>query len=825
MKAGLGTAPSETKPAPKLLPRFALALLAALILSVHALADGWQHIGAVQRVEKLPDGVELTAGRAKVRITAFRGGVIRVRVAPQGNFPKDNSWAVIEAPEPPPTKIDESKTDVRITAASVSVIVQKSPLLITFADADGRVLLADEPALPMAWDGSRIHVWKRMPADENYYGLGDKAGPMNRRNRAFTNWNTDAFGWGESTDPLYKTIPFFLGLRKGTAYGVFFDNTYRSSFDFGKESRDYFSFGSDGGELNYYVFAGPEPKKIIEEYTALVGRSPLPPLWSLGYQQCRYSYYPESRVREIAHLLRDKRIPADVIYLDIDYQQDYAPFTINREYFPHFEQMIADLRAQGFHTITITDLHIKKNPGHGYAPYDSGMKNDVFVKNPDGSVFVGVVWPGDSVFPDFTLTRVRDWWGNLYKDFVGMGVAGFWNDMNEPSVFLRADKTMPLDTVHRLDDGTILDHRAVHNFYGMQNARATYDGLRKLQGDERPFVLTRAAYAGTQRYAATWTGDNSATWNHISMSTPMLLSMGISGYPLVGDDIGGFAGSPPADLLTRWYELGVFNPIYRDHAAKGTADHEPWASGPEHEAIRRRYVELRYKLLPYIYTGIEETTRTGLPFMRPIFLEYPQLETSYDDNRDFLFGRDLFVAPVSTEMVDAEEVSLPPGDWYDFWTAQKHASAEKITLLPTLDEVPLYARAGAIIPMQPVVQNTGEKPNGPLQLRVYAGDDCRGSLYQDDGHTFAYQRGNFLRASYSCQASASSIAVTSTIEKNDFQPWWNSAEVTIFGAAAEPKEVRVRDQVVHEWRYDANSHAVTLTVPGALKNWTIHLVF
>ncbi len=808
-----------------LVRRAALVLLAGAAWCTCSSADGWQHAGAVQRVEKLKDGVELSTGRAKVRITVFRDGVIRVRVAPQGAFPKDSSWAVMEAPEPPSVKIEDTRDELRMTAGSVIVIVKKSPLLISFADAAGHVLLADEPTLPMAWDNQRVRIWKKMPLEENYYGLGDKTGPMNRRNRAFTMWNTDAFGWGESTDPLYKTIPFFLGLRKGTAYGVFFDNTYRSSFDFGKESPDYFSFGAEGGELNYYFFAGPAPKKVVEEYTAMVGHSPLPPLWSLGYQQCRYSYYPETRVREIARLLREKKIPADVIYLDIDYQDGYAPFTINREYFPHFEQMIADLRAQGFHTIAITDLHIKKNPDHGYAPYDSGMANDVFVKNHDGLVFVGAVWPGDSVFPDFTLSRVRDWWGALYKEFAGMGVAGFWNDMNEPSVFKRADQTMPLDTVHRLDDGTTLDHRAVHNVYGMQNARATYEGLRRLQGDERPFVLTRAAYPGTQRYAATWTGDNTSIWNQLAMSTPMLLSMGISGYPLVGDDIGGFSGSPPADLLTRWFEVGAFNPIYRDHTAKGTADQEPWVNGPKHEAIRRRYIELRYQLLPYLYTSIEETTRTGLPFMRPLFLEYPQAEEFYGDNRDFLFGRDLFVAPVVTEMVDAEEVNLPPGEWYDYWTAQKHASKDKITLWPALDEVPLYVRAGAIIPMQPVVQNTGEKPNGALELRVYAGEDCEGSLYEDDGHTFAYQKGEFLRVNYSCQASAASITVTSSTVNRAFQPWWNTTEVTIFGAAAEPKEVRVRDHVIHDWRYDGRSHAVILTVPDAVENWNIHLAF
>jgi len=810
--------------------RIGIWFLACALGSGFAAAQGWQHLGKVQRVEKLKDGVELTAGAAKVRITVFRDGVFRVRLAPNGTFPKDSSWAVIESPEPPAFKIEENPKEIRITAGSVVATVQRSPLLINFSDAAGNVLLADEPSLPMAWNGQRIHAWKKMPLDENYYGLGDKAGPMNRRNRAFTNWNTDEFGWQESTDPLYKTIPFFIGLRKGLAYGVFFDNTYRSVFDFGKESPDFFSFGAEGGELNYYFIAGPEPKKIIEEYTAMTGRSPLPPLWTLGYQQSRYSYYPESRAREIVKTLREKKIPADAIYFDIDYQQGNAPFTINREYFPTFEKMISDFRAQGMHTILITDLHIKKDPNHGYAPYDSGMKNDVFVKNPDGSVYVGTVWPGASVFPDFTLSRVRDWWGGLYKDFAGMGAAGFWNDMNEPSLFERADKTMPLDIVHRLDDGTTLDHRAIHNVFGMQNVRATYEGLRKLQPEERPFVLTRAAYSGAQRYAATWTGDNSSSWNHLKMSTPMLLSMGISGYPLVGDDIGGFAGSPPADLLTRWFEVGALNPIYRDHTAKGTADQEPWVHGPEHEAIRRKYIELRYELLPYLYTGIEEASRTGIPLMRPLFLEYPQASGFYGDDRDFLFGSDFFVAPVTTEMVDAEEISLPPGDWYDFWTNTRLSSKEKFSLRPRLDEMPLYVRAGAIVPMQPLVQHTGEKPNGPLELRVYLpastpGNDCRGTLYQDDGHTFAYQKGEILRISYSCQVSNGSVTVTSSTEKNAFQPWWKSAQVTLYGAASTPKEVRIGDEVIHEWRYDGLAHAVMLTVPDAARNWSVRLAF
>jgi alpha-glucosidase len=804
--------------------RSAILICVSIAMSgAAAYGQGWQHVGNAQRVEHLPDGVELSAGQARVRVTVFREGIVRIRVAPQGNFPKDFSWAVIESPEPPAIKIEESKQDVKVITSRVVVRIEKSPILISFLDPSGNVVLADEPALPMAWDGSRIHVWKRMPADEGYYGLGDKAGPMNRRNRSFTMWNTDAFGWQESTDPLYKTFPFWLGLRKGSAYGVFFDNTYRSSFDFGKESNDYYSFGSEGGALDYYFFAGPEPKTVLSEYTAMIGRTPLPPLWSLGYQQSRYSYFPEIRVLNIANSLREKQIPADAIYLDIDYQDGNRPFTIDRQGFPTFEEMIKNLRTEGFHTILITDLHIKKEAG--YAPYDSGMKSDVFIKNPDGTPYVGSVWPGDSVFPDFTLTRVRDWWGGLYKQFVDMGAAGFWNDMNEPAVFLRADKTMPLDTVHRLDDGTTLDHRAIHNVLGLENARATYDGLRKLQPDERPFVLTRAGYPGSQRYAATWTGDNSSTWNHLKMSVPMLMSMGISGYPLVGDDIGGYAGSPPADLLTRWFEVGALNPIYRDHTAKGTADQEPWVGGPEHESIRKRYVELRYRLLPYIYTAVEEMSCTGLPLMRPIFLEYPQAADLYDENNDYLFGGDLLVSPVLTEMVDQHEVHLPPGDWYDYWNGTKHASAEKIKSHLELDQMPLYVRAGAIIPEQPLVQNTIQIPDGPLELRVYPGADCRGSLYLDDGHTNAYQKDGFVRIGYSCRASENSVTISSAVWQGSYQPWWTSIKLEVYGAGHAPKEVREGDQAVKDWRFDDENHSVTFTLPDSRSGWTVSVTY
>ncbi len=803
-----------------------LSPIAVLLLAgfpANARAASWQSIGDVKQVVKLADGVELVSDAAHVRVTVFRDGIVRVRLAPAGAFPKDSSWAVIEDAHPPSFQLVETGESVRLVTSRMTVDIRKSPILISFLDPSGRVLSADARHRPMAWDGTSVRVWKTMPDGEFYYGLGDKAGPINRRGRAFSMWNTDAFGWQESTDPLYKTIPFFLALRDGIAYGIFFDNTYRSSFDFGVASGELYSFGAEGGELNYYFFAGPEPKRVVEEFTALVGRTPLPPLWSLGYQQCRYSYYPEARVREVARLLREKKIPADVIYLDIDYQDGNRPFTIDRQRFPRFEQMIRDLRAEGFRTIAITDLHLKKEAG--YVPYDSGMARDAFVKNPDGSVYVGTVWPGPSVFPDFTLSRVREWWGGLYKDFVGMGIAGFWNDMNEPAIFERTDKTMPLDVVHRLNDGTALDHRTIHNVFGMENARATYEGLLKLRPNERPFVLTRAAYAGAQRYAASWTGDNSSTWNHLRMSTPTLLSLGISGYPLVGDDIGGFAGSPPADLLTRWFEVGAFNPIYRDHTMKDSADQEPWVHGPEHEAIRRRYIEERYKLMPYIYTAVEETSRTGVPLMRPIFLEYPQAGAFYAEDREFFFGRDLLVAPVVDETVDAYSVRFPPGQWYDYWTGTAYRGGTSFAVKPVLSEMPLYVRGGAILPEQPVVQHTGEKPNGPLELRVYPGEDCRGSLYLDDGESFGYQRGEFLRVNYSCEVGPTSLRVKSASENHKYMPWWTELRVTAYGAEKTPQEVLLNGQPLRKWTFDDKTHAVTMSFPDATAGWELSIQY
>jgi alpha-glucosidase len=797
---------------------FLLNIFFVCLLILPCSAQRWESLPGVAAARKLPNGIELGAGKAKIIITAISDSVVRVRVSQNGVFFKDTSWAVLPdmSSAAPAAQVNNTANTAEVVLHDGRVRISKNPLQLTFLNAAGTVINEDDPEAAISFAGTSFRVTKKMPEDENYFGLGDKTS-LNLREHAYTMWNTDAYGWEESTDPLYKTIPFFIGVRQGSAYGIFLDNTWRSFFDFGKESHDKYSFGADGGELNYYFFFGPNPKQVVTAYAALTGKAPLPPLWSLGFQQCRYSYYPEARVREVAQTFREKKIPADVIYLDIDYQDRNRPFTIDRQRFPNFEGMIKDLGRQGFKIIAITDLHIAHAPG--YRPYDQGIAGDHFVKNPDGTIYVGKVWPGDSVFPEFTLTRSREWWGTLYKDFVGMGIAGFWNDMNEPALFARRDKTMPLTTVHRLDDGSKLDHRAVHNMFGMQNSRGTYEGLLKLQGNERPFVLTRATYSGGQRYAASWTGDNSSTWNHMRMSVPNLLSLGISGFAYVGDDIGGFRGSPPPDLLTRWIALGAFNPIYRDHTEKGSADQEPWVHGPEHEAIRKKFIEQRYRMLPYIYTIAEEASRTGLPMMRPLFLEFPKGERVAATDEEFMFGPRMLVAPKVWEFVTAYEVQLPQGDWYDYWTGVKIPASQNnaggtLKVTPGLDELPVYVRAGSILPQQPLVQNTQEIPRGPLELLVFPGDNCSGDLYLDDGHTFNYQRGEYLRTSFSCSVNATnSVAVQINAAQGSYKPWFQQLELKIYDAKAAPRSVKVGETPAQNFHYDAAQKMVSVTVP------------
>ncbi len=745
--------------------------------------------GAAHAQNKTMDRFVLDHDGIRLEITAPRADIVRIRAGQNNTLPEDASWAVpaeVRA-QHTPLNVVEMDGAAEITAGRFHVHLDEKTLAITIQDTQGRVILADAPGQALSFENGGFRLRKAMPDDEHFFGLGDKTGPLDRRNAAFQLWNTDNFGFGVSTDPLYKSIPFVMGAdESGHAYGLFLDNTFRNWFDFGQSERSNFDLGAEGGPVDYYVMAGPDPKAVEGQYAYLTGTPPLAAMWTLGFQQSHWSYMTQGEAEGIADRLKADKIPADALYLDIDYQDRDRPFTVNTKAFPDLAGLVAHLKADGMHLVLITDLHIAYAPDQNYAAYDNGAKQGLWVRKADGSTFVGPVWPGDAVFPDFTRKSARDYWGTLYAGFVKDGVAGFWNDMDEPSVFKTRSKTMPLDNLDRIEEPGFAPRDAtqaeIHNVFGMLNSRATYEGVLKLDPDQRPFVLTRASYAGGQRYAATWTGDNSSSWAHLKLSVSQLNNLGISGFAYSGDDIGGFAGEAPApELLTRWIEIGAFNPIFRDHYQKDKAAQEVWVHGPEQEAIRRRYIEERYRLMPYIYGLAEENSRTGLPIMRPVFLNFPLVLGKGDrlgETQDqFMLGGDLLIAPSPTmESPAAYTVNLPGAGWYDYWTGAK-VTNDTVQVTPRLDVLPVYVRPGAIISKQPLVESTMETPKGALELNVYPGADCQGSIYLDDGSSFAYRKGAYLRQGVTYEVGK----IAFSARQGSYKPWWTVISVVIHG--------------------------------------------
>ena len=757
-----------------------VALAIALVPAASASAQP----AAAATMAAPPNGVMVSNRTFALQVTALTDSILRVRIAPNGASPEDASWAVPAAMRA--ARVPVRRTRDGFTTGALAVHVDPTTLRLTVTDSSGKLLIDDAP-LPVSVDGQRFALRKALPLGEHIYGMGDKTGSFDRRGESFVNWNTDAWGFQRDTDPIYKSIPFYIASgAPGGAYGLFLDNSWRSWFDFGHREDGTIAIGADGGPIDYYLIAGPAVRDVVRRYTDLTGKAPMPPRWALGYQQSRYSYMSADEVRAIVGRLRTDRIPADVVWLDIDYQDRNRPFTTNAKTFPDLKGLVRDMGAEGIKLVAITDLHVAYAPNQGYAPYDTGAAGDEFVKNPDGSTYVAPVWPGPSVFPDFTRASTRAWWGGLYKGLADDGIAGFWNDMNEPAIFDTPTKTMPLGTVHRIGgDGfapRTATHAEIHNVYGMENSRGTHDGLLRLRPNVRPFVMTRASFAGGQRYAVTWTGDNSSSWDHLKLSVQQLLSLGLSGFAWAGADIPGFTGGASPELATRWFEIGAFEPVFRGHSAKDTPRAEPWVDGPKHLAIRRRFIEERYRLMPYLYAVADEAARTGDPVMRPTFYDYPLMQNaSCDQSMAFTVGSDLLVAASpKPESPEAYDICLPGKGWYDYWTGSQ-LTAAKTSKTPRLDHLPVFVRPGTILPRQPLVQSTSETPKGPLSLDVYPGDDCRGQLYFDDGVSIA---GPSLRQEITCTATSRGVSLHFATREGSFRPWWKQIAVTVHGARA-----------------------------------------
>lgn len=764
----------------------------------------------------IKNGVEVRNDKAVIRVTAITDSILRVRIARGGRFPEDASWAV-------PAEVRARGVDVELMGngfrtGALDVRIGRDSLGVDISDLQSHFIQRD-PANAVSVDGDRFTLRKIIPPLEQYYGLGDKTGPFNRRGASYVNWTTDAWGFDRGTDPIYKSIPFYIASGgPGGAYGLFLDNTSRSYFDFGHRDASTLEISADGGPIDYYFIAGPTVADVVRRFTNLTGKAPIPPRWALGFQQSRYSYMSETEVRALAGRLRSERIPTDVIWLDIDFQDRNRPFTTNPKTFPDLKGLARDVGKQGIKLVTITDLHIAHARKQGYAPYDSGIAGDQFLKNIDGSLYVAPVWPGPSVFPDFTRKASRDWWGSLYKPFVDDGISGFWVDMNEPAIFETPTKTMPLTTMHRIEGDDFASrpapHSEVHNVYGMQNSRATYEGLLKLRPNVRPFVMTRASFAGGQRFAVTWTGDNNSTWDHLKLAVQQMLNLGLSGFAWSGTDVGGFIGGASPDLMTRWYQIGAFSPVFRSHAANTAPRAEPWVDGPEHLAIRRRFIEERYRLMPYFYAVAEQTSRTGDPFMRPTFYDYPELAKGpCDQSMAFTVGRDLLVAPSpKPESTHAYDACMPGPGWFDYWSGlpvagerKPDAPFEVVKETPAIDRLPVFVRAGAILPRQPLTQSTSETPTGPLELHVYPGPDCNGQLYWDDGVSI---RGASLRQAILCTLGKDGVMLHFDKREGSLRPWWKQIAVTVHDWSG-PARVRGGSDVAT----NAETKTASFTIP------------
>ncbi|NMA70802.1 MAG: glycoside hydrolase family 31 protein [Firmicutes bacterium] len=760
----------------------------------------YRALGRAQSVRWTSTGVVLEAPPARLEIRCLAPDLIRVELIPRPDLPEPLPFSRSETEFPPPA-VTQEEQDGRLILATeaVRVEIETDPIRLTFRDGEGRVIDRDDPELGMGWRYETVHTFRQAQPGERVYGLGEKTGHLDKRGRRWTMWARDVLPHLPTTDPLYQAIPFYLVWKEGRVHGFFLENTFRSHFDMDSDGSGRYHIWAEGGRLVYYLLAGPTFPQVLERYTQLTGRMPLPPRWSLGYHQSRWGYLTQQEVAEVARTFRERRLPCDVIHLDIDYMDGFRVFTWHPNRFPDPEALCARLKEQGFRVVTIVDPGVKKDPS--YAFFQEGLEAGLYVEAPSGEPVTGQVWPGEVHFPDFLQERTRRWWGDAHRALLDRGVAGIWNDMNEPVIFdaRDEDRTLPETAVHRTDQGEVRQHREVHNLYGLLMGKATYEGLRRLRPEERPFLLTRSGFAGIQRYAAVWTGDNSSWWEHLAMSIPMLLNLGLSGVAFVGPDIGGFSEDATPELMVRWMQLGAFYPFCRNHSAKTFRRQEPWTFGPEVEALAREALELRYQLLPYLYTRFWEAHTRGWPIMRPLVWHAPDDPVAARTEDAFFVGADLLVAPVLQPGARERLVYLPQGEWVDFWTGTCYEGGAHQVVEAPLERIPLFVRAGAALPLGPVIQHTGEAGWARLILRLFPGtrpSRWQGTLYEDDGASLAYEQGVSSRRSLQVTVETDRLLLEVGEPQGPYRPDREVIQVELPFLAEPPRQVRLDGRAV-----------------------------
>ena len=712
-----------------------------------------------------PCTLELGLQSGRLRLYFLEDGLVRCRYVTGVVFENIPSYGVDAEYRPQRVPLEErdERDCIVLRTRRLTVRIRKADGGLEFLTAAGRMLCADAEGM-----GHRTHertgdevVWvlKHMPDEAHFFGLGDKPCALNMRGHRFEMWGADHYKFTPDSDPLYKSIPFFICLNNGTQYGIFFNNTMRSYFDFGKERKDRLLFGADGGVMDYYFIEGEDALDTVQIYTRLTGLPPMPPLWALGYHQSKWSYYPERVVTELADTLRAHRIPCDAIHLDIHHMKQWQSFTWDRVRFPDPPGLIRRLGDSGFKVVTIVNPGIKINPDN-YV-WRSGFEHNVFCRRHDGALLEAEVWPGLCTFPDFTSPTTRDWWAELFHRQVGeYGVRGVWADMNEPVIF--PDHTFPDDTRH-VYDGYACSHLKAHNIYGQCMAQATRRGMEKSAPERRPFVLSRSGFAGLQRWAATWTGDNDSDWENLKMANLMIQRLSASGISFCGADTGGFLGLPTPELYCRWMQMAAFHVFFRNHNSGEFGGREPWVFGPEVEATVRRAIEHRYRLLPYLYTLFYHYSVEGTPIIRSLCLMYPENTDTYWRSSEFFLGPALYIVPVHHPGQSGRSLYLPPGHWYSFWDDTPAPAAGAEATVPTpLEYIPAYVAGGYVVPRWPVQQYVGEQEVPPCSLELWWAPDCEveSTLYEDAGDGTAHLRGAYLLHRFTYRAYGRALSLT-----------------------------------------------------------------
>jgi len=683
----------------------------------------------LQEVIPIQSGAHIQFNQATLELCYLSKNMIRVSWRP-GKLPvpytiHKNNWEILNP------SIVTNQNGCQLIYGNLYVLVDYSGGII-YKDALANIIHIENPP---ALSGNCWHLTSVLKPEEHIYGLGERAASFNLRPGNYCSWNTDIGGkYTTSTDPLYIGTPIYLSLSHSGSYLVYFENSYRSSYRINDTLETFF----DGGMLRYYIISGPV-NTIYNQLSELLGRPCMPPRWVFGYHQSRWGYRSESDIRKVVDGFEQHDFPISAIHLDIDYMDGYRVFSINPKRFPDMRKLTDDLEKKGIKTVVSINPAVKKD--HKYRIFLEGLEKDSFCKLPNGKLSGGVSWPGWSVFPDFSNEDVRKWWSEQYQFLIALGISGVWHDMNEPSSFAAwGEMTLPSSTQHSLD-GQRGDHSEVHNLYGLLMNMASFEGLRKYSPNKRPWIFSRSGWAGLQKYAWNWTGDIDSSWLSLKQTIITILGLSLSGHAFSGVDIGGFSGSPTAELYLRWFQLSTFLPLFRTHSAIGTSPREPWVFGEPTTSILRNFTKLRYSLLPYLYTLAWDTSQTGIPPIRPLFWENPEDSALWDIDDEFLLGDAILLAPIVIEGAQTRQITLPEGIWYSFWDDKEYTGPIQFITEIYPDTIPVFIRGGSILPLE---------RDGEIFLHIYPhpGNLSSSCIYFDAGDGYDSWRVDKLYSNY-----------------------------------------------------------------------------